>query len=523
MGYRVCIPTVGTGSRLGELTKYINKSLVTVANRPVISHIIDQFPMDAEFIIALGYKGDLVREYLEIAYPARTFFFVRVDPYEGPGSGLGYTLLCCRRHLVEPFVFCSNDTIVTSPCPAPDHNWMSYASVGDIAPYRTLRVRNSQVVEICEKDVRGNDLKAYIGLAGIRDWAHFWDAMEQGGDLAVQRGESYGMASLTANGISAHCFEWLDTGNPEMLEKARDALREPNAPNILHKADEAIWFINGTAIKFSADRKFIRNRVKRSELLGKYCPKVIKAGQHLYQYRFVKGRVASEEMNLPLFRQLLQLSSKFWKAATLASEAQQKFQKTCLGFYRDKTEERVQLFYKRYQRSDGTALINGEPMPTLQELLNSVDWDWMSDGLSGRFHGDFHFENILYSKEDNRFTFLDWRQDFGGSLTTGDIYYDLAKLMHGLIISHELVAKDLFNVEWVDNEIRYDFLRKQVLVECECALNDWLVLEGYDLKKVRVLTALVYLNIAALHHYPYCMLLYALGKRMLKQELEKNK
>ena len=522
MSYRVCIPAAGIGSRLGELTKYVNKSLVTVANRPVISHVIDQFPMDAEFVIALGYKGDLVREYLEIAYPTRTFIFVKVDPYEGHGSGLGYTLLRCRQHLQQPFVFCSNDTIITTPCPAPDHNWMSYASVEDIAPYRTLRIQQGQVTKICEKGVTGNDLEAYIGLAGISYYELFWNTMEQGGDLAVQRGESYGMEKLTDKGILAHSFEWYDTGNPEMLEKVRDALRKPDAPNILDKPDEAIWFVNGTVIKFSADSKFIRNRVKRSELLEEYCPQVINASEHMYQYLEVRGRVVSEAVNLPLFRRLLEHSKGFWKTIKLASEAQQQFQRTCLRFYRDKTDERVQLFYERYQRSDGTELINGERMPTLRELLDSIDWDWMSEGLPGRFHGDFHFENILYSEEDNRFTFLDWRQDFGGSLITGDIYYDLAKLMHGLIISHELISKDLFWVEWKEDEIRYDFHRKQVLVECERLLDEWLKQEGYDIKKVRVLTALVYLNIAALHHYPYCLLLYALGKRMLKTELEKN-
>lgn len=521
MSYRICIPSAGTGSRLGSLTRYINKALITVANRPVISHIFDRFPNDAEFVIALGYKGDLVREYLEMAYPARTFMFVNVEPYEGTGSGLGYTLLCCREYLQQPFVFCSNDTIVKSRCPAPDHNWMGYASVDDIAPYRTLRVQNSQVTEICEKDVIGNDLEVYIGLAGIFDCNLFWNAMEQGGDLAAQRGESYGMENLVDKGISAYRFAWYDTGNLEMLSKARDALRKPDAPNILDKPNEAIWFVNGTVIKFSADSKFIRNRVKRSELLGDYCPQVISGGEHIYQYKEVKGRVVSDEVNLPLFRQLLEHSMGFWKIVKLTPEAQQKFQQACLRFYRDKTQERVQLFYERYKRSDGAEPINGEPMPTLRELLDSINWDWMSEGLPGRFHGDFHFENILYSQENNRFTFLDWRQDFGGSLEVGDIYYDFAKLNHGLIISHELIAKELFSVQWQGDEIYYDFHRKQVLVECERVLGEWLAREAYDTKKVRVLTALVYLNIAGLHHYPYCLLLYLLGKRMLAESLVK--
>ena len=126
MSYRVIIPTAGIGSRLEKLTKYLNKSLVSVANKPILSHLIDQFPKTCDFIIALGYKGDLVKDFLELSYPERTFCFVNVKPYEGKGSGLGYTLLCCKKYLQEPFVFISCDTLVKEPIPSPKFHWMGY-------------------------------------------------------------------------------------------------------------------------------------------------------------------------------------------------------------------------------------------------------------------------------------------------------------------------------------------------------------------------------------------------------------
>jgi hypothetical protein len=49
-------------------------------------------------------------------------------------------------------------------------------------------------------------------------------------------------------------------------------------------------------------------------------------------------------------------------------------------------------------------------------------------------------------------------------------------------------------------------------------MNTWLGEAGYDKRKVWTLTALIYLNIAALHHHPYSLLLYALGKSMLTQQ-----
>ena len=53
--YKVLIPTAGIGSRLDNLTKYLNKSLVSVQNKPIIARIIEMFPEETEFVIALGY------------------------------------------------------------------------------------------------------------------------------------------------------------------------------------------------------------------------------------------------------------------------------------------------------------------------------------------------------------------------------------------------------------------------------------------------------------------------------------
>ena len=81
MEYNVFIPTAGIGSRLGSLTKYLNKSLVTVSIKPAISHIIEKYPGNIVFVIALGYKGHLVKEFIELAYPERKFIFVDIDTF----------------------------------------------------------------------------------------------------------------------------------------------------------------------------------------------------------------------------------------------------------------------------------------------------------------------------------------------------------------------------------------------------------------------------------------------------------
>jgi DNA-directed RNA polymerase delta subunit len=61
----VLILAAGLGSRLGNLTKNINKAMLPINNKAIISHIIDKFPKDYEFVITLGYKGEELKQYCE--------------------------------------------------------------------------------------------------------------------------------------------------------------------------------------------------------------------------------------------------------------------------------------------------------------------------------------------------------------------------------------------------------------------------------------------------------------------------
>lgn len=515
MSYRVCIPCAGTGSRLGSLTEFVNKSLVSVANRPTLSHLVERFADDIEFVIALGYKGHLVREFVELVYPNRKFHFVEVTPYEGLNSGLGLSLLACKDLLQEPFIFISCDTLVEEPIPAPNENWMGFAELADIASYRTVRVEQGFVRDIAEKNTGRGVRNPYIGLAGIHDYENFWLAMEDGGAEAVEIGEVFGLRQLCSTSVKAYPFTWHDTGSLDTLEKARGRYRKPHEPNILDKANEAIWFVGNKVVKFSDDQMFIANRVKRVAQLEGFVPQIIKSQPHMYLYEKVKGEVFSEVVTLPLFNRLLGYCEVFWVRSKFDSQYQIALKASCKVFYKKKTLERVELFYKAFDKFDGTEPINGVEMPTLRSLLEGLDWDWLSDGVFGRFHGDFHFENILWNELEQKFSFLDWRQDFAGDLHIGDIYYDLAKLLHGLIVNHGLITQGYYSVNWSEAQIDFDLHRRQILVECEQSFYLWLDEMGYDRDKVWTLTALIFLNIASLHHRPYGLLLYALGKSML--------
>ena len=515
MNYKVLIPTAGAGSRLGGITKYLNKSLVSIGNKPTLSRIIEMFPKDTEFVIPVGYKGELVKEFIELAYRDRKITTVDVYPYEGEGSGLGLSILKCKDLLQCPFIFCSCDTLVNEAIVPPTENWMAYDERDNKEQYRTISVKGDEVVSINEKGAADISSHPYIGLCGVKDFKEFWEAMQNGGDDAIKQGESFGLRALLKKGVKAHKYTWFDTGVTVELEATKKRFAKKDDPNILEKSNETIWFLDNSVIKFCDDPKFISDRVTRANMLSEFVPAVTGFTKHMYKYSYAEGNVLSKCVDLPIFDKLLRSSKDFWQKAELSDDQYVSFKAVCSDFYKKKTYDRVALFYSNFNHEDNASVINGVAYPSLKSMLDSLDWEWLSAGLPGRFHGDFHFENILYSKEHDAFTFLDWRQNFGKSLSTGDIYYDLAKLNHGLIICHELIAKDLYDAKWENEAITFDFARKNILVECENHYYRWLSQNGFDVKKVKILTALIFLNICALHHFPYSILLYGLGKEML--------
>ncbi|AQL29798.1 MULTISPECIES: nucleoside-diphosphate-sugar pyrophosphorylase [unclassified Prochlorococcus] len=524
MKYKVLIPTAGLGSRLDKYTKYLNKSLISINLKPILSWQIEKFSEDTVFVIALGYKGKLVKQFLQISYPSRKFIFVDVDNYKGDGSGLGYSIIQCRNYLNEPFIFMSCDTLVEENIPSPNCNWMGYSNLENDKQYRSLKVKDKLVFDICEKEVTDKDCFPYIGLAGINKPKEFWDQMIKGKEEAIRIGESYALKNLIkTTPIKSIPFTWHDTGNLDSLKKAKIYFQLRESPTILEKENECIWFVNDKVIKFSDDKEFIKNRVKRSKIIKDFIPHITDVSENMYAYKKADGEVLSNKVNIPKFINLLKESSIFWKDIKLSKDEFNNFKNKCLDFYKVKTEKRIDLFFKKFNHKDTITYINGEKIPKVKDLILELDWNHLSEGIPSDFHGDFHLENILYDDKSKKFIFLDWRQDFASNIKCGDRYYDFAKLMHGLIVNHKIIEKNLYSINWINDDINFDLNRTFNLVQCENYFNNWLNNNTYSSRKVYLLTSLIYLNIAGLHHYPYSELLFSLGKSMLYKNINNLK
>ncbi len=515
----VFIPCAGVGSRVEDELS-LNKALLTVGTKPAICHIIDSFQNKTEFVIALGYKGKFLKNFLKDIYPKKKFFFKNIKNYKGKNSGLGRSLYECKTYLQKPFIFISCDTIILNKIDFIKKNWIGLSKRKTTNEYRKAILKDYKVKFIKEKSFKSKKkLPVYIGLSEIYDYKKFWDFADIKNKEFIKKGESFIFDKFLQKniGISYKFFDWFDTGNLIALKDARNFFQKKEN-SILPKKSEAIWFVNNLVIKYHESQRFIKQRVARQKFLIGFTPKIIIKRENYYIYKKVKGEVLSRNQNLKNFKNFLNFNKIFWKKKYLDSKKKNLFNKSCLKFYKNKTLKRINLFYKNSLKKDHKTIINNVKIPKLSNLLKRINWKNISNGQPTRFHGDLHFENVLYRHK--KFIYLDWRQDFEGIIDYGDIYYDLAKIMHGLYVSHLQVVKNNFKVSWIKNKIKISIISSKHQKKAIKFFEKWLIENNFDTKKVRILTALIYLNICPLHHYPYNLFLYALGKSMLFKTLD---
>ena len=530
MEYKVCILSAGKNSQV-ECANDFNISLLPIGERSALTTIIDKFPNNVEIVIAVGYNSHLIKDFIDLAYNNRKIRIVEVDHWDKPGGGPGKTLLDCKPYLNCPFIFTSADTIVSEDVPEPRENWIGVSQVSDSTNYCMADVENEQVINFFDKIDTSTLLRvsrnfktilnnAFIGMAGIKDYEFFWRSLEMDQNLIRKELQvSNGLSGLIPLKIKAiHFFNWFDIGNEAGYSFATRFFEKNK---VVLKPEEFIYFENGRVIKYFKNKEIVKKRVERAKSLKNIVPQLIDVKNNFYVYDFIEGTTLSKVNDSTIFKELLEFcKDKIWIKRNLSQNEHLRFKDECKIFYYDKTLERLKKFYSQNKIKDKGEIINGEKIPKLYDMLKIINWSKMFEGIPVNFHGDLQPENILVSS--NGFQLLDWRQDFAGNLDYGDIYYDFAKLHHALIVTHEVIRNNQYEITNEKGNIKFDFFLKNNLFEYKELFESFLQREGYDLGKLKILTPLIFLNISPLHHYPYNEFLYYLGKYTLFRELETN-
>ena len=512
--YKVLLTTSGLGSRLGNLTKFTNKSLVRIGDKPAISYIIDSYDENVEFVVTLGHYGSHVRQYLNLAHPERTITYVEVDNYMGEGSSLLYSISHCEQELQCPFIFHACDTILRDNYVDDidfTTNWSIGGTGGYSQSYRTINCVNDEIISFNEKGEQNFDY-IYVGVSGIHDYQTFWQYCHE--ILSSNRSSDLSDCHIIRRMNNFKVFvekEWYDMGNMDSLKRTRSILK--GTIHVLDKDNENIFIVNDYVIKFFANKKICSDRIARTQNLNGLVPQIVESTENFYKYRFIQADLLADGVNLDQFRNLLDWSCQnLWVSKTDSS-----FQANALSFYQKKTHLRVNQFLDKYNLSDQSEKINGIIIPSVNSMLSSIDFDSIIGQKPTGFHGDFILDNILY--QNGKFILIDWRQDFNGSIDAGDMHYDLAKLNHNLILNHQVLSNNQFTIK-KGTDIQCDVLVKKTLLDCKNQLIKFCYQNNIDYNKIEILTSIIWLNMSPLHEYPLDMFLYYFGKYNLFLSLQ---
>jgi hypothetical protein len=273
--------------------------------------------------------------------------------------------------------------------------------------------------------------------------------------------------------------------------------------DILDKYNESLCFMKDKVIKFFYDEKVNKQRVLRAIDLYPNVPKILDSRDNFMVMEHIHGILLSESQTFDILDLLKWSEKNLWLNKTINPS----FIKTSYNFYYTKTIDRIKTIPFL---NDEITIVNGMNTGKIYDLLNKVNFDTLCSNTFYKFHGDFILDNIL--KTNNGFVLVDWRHEFGNELYLGDIYYDLSKLKHNSIFNHKNIKQNLFTITKNNLNVFVDLKCNYNLIKQLDDYNLFIKSREFDMNKINILTAIIWLNMAPLYEGTLREFLFYFGK-----------
>jgi glucose-1-phosphate thymidylyltransferase len=227
---KVILPVAGKGTRLRPHTHTKAKSLVHVAGKTVLEHIISRLvPLDvSEYIFIVDENGGQIEHFMKLKFPELNCSYIIQKERKGPAHAvwLGSAGIQSGDDLLIVF----NDTVFDAdltriPLLCSDCDGLIYSKeVEDYQRFGVNVVLDNVIVNMIEKPDTPISRLAQVGLYYLKDGARFMGyltAAIDAGDMV--KGEYY-LPAVFMRMINDGCRfaapeidAWLDCGKPETL------------------------------------------------------------------------------------------------------------------------------------------------------------------------------------------------------------------------------------------------------------------------------------------------------------------
>jgi glucose-1-phosphate thymidylyltransferase len=236
---KAVIPVAGIGKRLRPHTFTIPKALINVAGKPILGHIVDSL-IDMgvrELIPIIGYKGELIREFLDRTYGLPITYVLQEEQ-----KGIAHAVSLARSYADKSeLIIILGDTIIKTDfkkIPDAGECVLGVREVSDPTRFGICEVENGYITDIVEKpDVPKSNL-ALIGLYYFRDSSELFASCEEVVARNITTKGEYQITDalqlMIRNGVRFkpyHIDGWFDCGKVETLLETNRILLDDMEPN----------------------------------------------------------------------------------------------------------------------------------------------------------------------------------------------------------------------------------------------------------------------------------------------------
>ncbi|MEI7482617.1 MAG: sugar phosphate nucleotidyltransferase [Elusimicrobiota bacterium] len=237
--FSAIIPVAGAGTRLRPHTHTYPKVLLTVGDKPIIGHILDEVSRAGikKIYMVIGYMGDKIKSYISEKYPRLDVsYIVQEEP-----KGLGHAIWITRNYVKGPALVMLGDTIISADLRKfmnAGEDAIAVREVADPRRFGVVDIERGRITGMVEKPIHPVSKMAIVGIYAFKDSKPLFQSL----DRLVHSGRTTkGEIQLTDAMVmmlkGGHRFipvtidGWYDCGKPEtLLETNRYILKKKNPP-----------------------------------------------------------------------------------------------------------------------------------------------------------------------------------------------------------------------------------------------------------------------------------------------------
>ena len=232
---KAIIPVAGIGTRLRPHTHTQPKSLIPVAGKPILAHIIDELNAIGikEYIFVIGYLGDRIEQYITQHYPKLKSQFV----LQTVGKGVGHAIWLCSDKIDrnDELLIVLGDTIFDVDLKKVVKEKGTLLGIKKVADPRAFGVAETDgkgnILKLVEKPSIPKSNLALVGLYKITETDKLLDALTYNIENNIRTKNEFHLTDalqrMLTLGVKMRTFNvanWYDCGRKDVLIETNSIL-----------------------------------------------------------------------------------------------------------------------------------------------------------------------------------------------------------------------------------------------------------------------------------------------------------